>query len=179
MVVSSIETGHSLGVDAGCPLCRCGTAAARSGCDADTGACACAEGAAPPNCEQCLDEYYGLTTTGCLGKFLFSFKCVISMCNKETRKIETNYFNNESPDQTEQLSRRCLYLSIMNIHCILGASISVDKMTNMRLMVFCQQIYLKQIMLTLLPKFTLVDYIFKGVTILILSSVDTDRSQDV
>ncbi|XP_063375814.1 laminin subunit alpha-2-like [Cydia fagiglandana] len=52
---------------AGCPACRCGTASLSNSCAADTGVCACAPGAAPPYCDSCQDEHYGLESSGCKG----------------------------------------------------------------------------------------------------------------
>lgn len=68
----SVHKNLLIGLSAGCPSCRCGTAAINATCDSVTGECACAPGAAPPSCDTCLDEHYGLNTTGCLRKYCCS-----------------------------------------------------------------------------------------------------------
>ena len=55
----------------GCERCNCdNTGSVNASCDIGTGNCYCQPGVGGRRCDQCMQFYYGFSTTGCKGENL-------------------------------------------------------------------------------------------------------------
>ena len=58
-------------VYAGCERCSCDlTGSVNSSCDITTGNCYCQPGVGGRRCDECMQFYYGFSSTGCRGRNL-------------------------------------------------------------------------------------------------------------
>lgn len=59
-----------MNITADCPPCNCHFNGSHSfTCDRDTGQCHCKPNVIGLNCDQCMEEHFGLSEEGCEGKW--------------------------------------------------------------------------------------------------------------